>query len=117
MQAFGVGREQEGVRRTGLLIVCLALPFAGCGEGAESTLRQQATERTVTRFVARRTGYRPTDVHCPSGVPAEVGTRLQCHFTGPDGPYTAYIRVLRVEGERVMDHIVTRPTRSEGKPS
>ena len=35
----------------------------------------------------------------------------------PDGPYTAYVRVLRVEGERVIDHIVTRPTRSGEEPS
>jgi uncharacterized protein DUF4333 len=98
-------------------IACLALLFIGCGSGAEATLRPHATERTVTRFVVEHTGYRPTDMHCPSGVPAEVGARLQCSFTGPDGPYTAYVRVLRVEGERVIDHIVTRPARSGAEPS
>ena len=90
------------------------LLVSGCGGGAESTLRPHATERTVTRFVAEHTGYRPTDTHCPAGVPAKPGTRLQCQFTGPDGPYIAYIRVLRVEGERVIDHIVTRPTGEGG---
>ncbi len=96
------------------LAALLALgALAGC-DSAESTIRPHATERTVARFVARHTGYRPTDVHCPSGIPAEVGTRFQCRFTGPDGPYTAYVRVLKVEGERVLDHIVTRPTRDAG---
>jgi hypothetical protein len=112
----GAKREVGAVRWIVPPIACLTLLVSGCSSDTESTLRQHATERTVTRFVAKHTGYRPTDMSCPSGVPAEVGTRLQCHFTGPDGPYTAYVRVLRVEGERVIDHIVTRPTRG-GKPS
>ncbi len=90
--------------------MCLALLASGCG-GGESTLKQHATERTVAKLVARHTGFRPTDVTCPSGLPAKVGTRFQCHFTGPDGPYTAYVQVQKVEGERVVDHIVTRPTK------
>jgi hypothetical protein len=97
-----------------LSIVCLALVASGCGGDGDATLRVHATERTVARFVARHTGYRPPDVSCPSGVPAKVGTRLRCHFTGPDGPYVAYLRVLHVEGERVIDHIVTRPDRRAG---
>lgn len=68
----------------------------------------------MTTFVVKHTGYRPTDMSCPAGIPAEVGTRFQCHFSGPEGPYTAYVRILSVDGERVVDHIVTRPSGSNG---
>ena len=53
-------------------------------------------------------------MRCPSGVPAKVGETFQCHFTGPEGPYTAYIRILKVEGEKAIDRIVTRPTGHSG---
>jgi hypothetical protein len=100
------------VRRIAPAIVCLAILLAGCGE--TSTIRPHATERTVTTFVVKHTGYHPADMRCPAGVPAEVGTRFQCHFSGPEGPYTAYVRILSVDGERVVDHIVTRPSRNGG---
>ncbi len=109
--------EPDGVRRAAPAIACLALLFPGCGGSGEATLRPHATERTVTRFVVQHTGFHPTDVTCPAGVPATAGTRLQCRFTGPDGPYTAYIRVLRVKGEHVLDHIVTRPRRNGPRQS
>lgn len=96
------------MRRLGILVGCALVVLAGCGE---STIKAHETERTVTRFVAKHTAYRPTDVRCPSGESAEVGVRFQCHFSGPDGPYTAYLRVLSVDGEKVVYHIVTRPTR------
>lgn len=90
-----------------IAVVCAGALSAGCGE---ATLRTDKTEQTVARFVAEHTHFHPTDVRCPSGVPAKVGETFQCHFTGPDGPYTAYVRILEVEGEKVLDHIVTRPT-------
>jgi hypothetical protein len=95
--------------RVGLAIVGALVLLCGCGE---STLRVHETEQTIASFVAKHTAFRPTDVSCPSGISAKVGVRFQCHVTGPDGPYTAYVRVLSVEGEKVVDHIVTRPTRS-----
>jgi len=95
------------MRRLGFAIGCSLVLLAGCGE---NTIRAQETEQTVTRFVAKRTAYRPTDVRCPSGESAEVGVEFQCHFTGPDGRYTAYLRVLSVDGEKVVYRIVTRPT-------
>ncbi len=98
-----------GLRRALPVIACLAAPLVGCGGGG-STIRPHATERTVTAFVVEHAGYHPTDVRCPSGIPAKVGVRFQCHFTGPDAPYTAHVRILRVDGERVIDHIVTRPS-------
>ncbi len=93
--------------RLGFAIGCALILLAGCGE---STIREKGTEQTVTRFVTKQTAYHPTDVRCPSGESAEVGVKFQCHFTGPDGRYTAYLRVLSVDGERVAYRIVTRPT-------
>ncbi len=103
--------DNPDVRRIPPVIACLAVLLVGCGESG-STIRPHATERTVFTFVVRHTGVHPADVRCPAGIPAEVGTRFRCHFTGPDGPYTAYVRILKIEGERVLDHIVTRPSGS-----
>jgi hypothetical protein len=99
------------MRRIGTAIACVIVLLCGCGE---STIRAHETEQTVSNFVAKHTDYRPTDMRCPSGIPAKVGGKFQCHFTGPDGPYTAYVRIMRVDGERVLDHIVTRPARNQG---
>jgi hypothetical protein len=59
----------------------------------------------VASFVYSHTGFRPKDVTCPSGVPAKAGGTLQCHFTGPDGKYTAYLTIKSVKGSRV-DYII-----------
>lgn len=59
--------------------------------------------------VSRQTGFHPTDVRCPSGVAAEVGTTFECRFTGPEGPYVARMRILDVDGERVEFHVSSRP--------
>jgi Domain of unknown function (DUF4333) len=52
--------------------------------------------------VTEQTGFKPTDVSCPSGVEAKVGVEFQCHFTGPEGPYTAYMKITKVQGEEVF---------------
>jgi len=95
------------MRRLGFAIACSLTLLAGCGE---NTIKADATEQTVTRFVVKQTAYRPTDMRCPSGESASVGVKFQCHFTGPNGRYTAYLRVLSVDGEKVVYRIVTRPT-------
>ena len=87
--------------------MCLAVVLAGCGV---STIRPRATEQTITDFVVKHTGFKPTDVRCPSGIRAKVGVTFDCHFTGPDGPYVAHVRITSVHGERVVDYIVTRPS-------
>jgi Domain of unknown function (DUF4333) len=93
------------VRRTAPAVVCLAVLLPGCGA---STIRPHATEQTIAEFVFRKTSFRPTDVRCPPGVPANVGSTFDCHFTGPDGPYVAHVRIASVHGERAIDYIVTR---------
>jgi hypothetical protein len=95
------------VRRIVPVIACLALLLTACGM---STIRPHATEQTVADFVFKRTGFRPTDVRCPSGIAAKVGSTFDCHFTGPEGPYTAHVRIMSVHGQRATDYIVTRPS-------
>lgn len=65
------------------------------------------TAGVLSKFVYDRTGFRAADVTCPSGVPARAGQRFQCHFTGPDGKYIAYMTVARVRGSRVDYQIQT----------
>lgn len=96
------------MRRGSKLIVCLLpLLLAACGG---SVILSKPTAQTVSRAVYERSGFRPTDVSCPSGVPAKVGGRFQCHFTGPDGQYTAYLLIKSVHGQRVIYNIQSRRT-------
>jgi hypothetical protein len=66
-----------------------------------------ATANSVDDFVFQKTGFRPVDVRCPSGVPATAGGRFNCHFTGPEGPYTAYVRIVKVQGHRAAFQLDT----------
>ena len=87
--------------------VCMSvvvLQLAGCS----STLKPDRTAQTVTDFVSSKTGFKPTDVSCPSGVKAEVGREFDCHFTGPEGPYTAHLKITKVNGEDVNFDIQSR---------
>jgi hypothetical protein len=34
---------------------------------------------------------------------------MNCHFTGPEGPYTAYLRIVKVEGRHVAFQLDTQP--------
>jgi hypothetical protein len=83
--------------------------LAGCGT---STIRPRATEQTISDFVFKKTSFHAADVRCPAGISAKVGSTFDCHFTGPDGPYVAHVRLTSVHGERVIDFIVTRRTGS-----
>jgi Domain of unknown function (DUF4333) len=93
------------MRRAFLWILCLAVLLVGCGE---STVRPEGAERSVVDVVSRETGFRPKDVRCPSDVEAEVGGAFECRFTGPEGPYVADMKILKVEGERVVFNVTTR---------
>ena len=84
--------------RAAVLTACVSLPLAACGK---SVILERPTEQLVSDAVYHHTGFRPTDVRCPSGVSARVGGRFQCHFSGPDGPYTAYMRITSVHGQHV----------------
>jgi Domain of unknown function (DUF4333) len=97
------------MRRASLGILCLAIALIGCGD-EESTVVPAGAERSVVDVVSRKTGFRPKDVRCPSGVEAEVGGTFDCQMTGPKGePYVAHMKILKVEGKRVVFHVTTRP--------
>ncbi len=67
------------------------------------------TATYIGNVVFRQTGFRATDIRCPSG-PATVGRRFNCHFTGPEGPYTAYLKIVSVHGRRVVFNLKTQPS-------
>ena len=79
--------------------------MAGCGD---KVIIQSKAEQTVARFVRVNTRFNPTDVKCPSGVPAKVGKTYDCHFTGPDGRYVAHVKILGVHGNDVNNFIRTQ---------
>jgi hypothetical protein len=58
--------------------------------------------------VSKKTKFTPTDVTCPDDVEAKVGAEFDCHFTGPEGPYTAHVKVTKVEGDDVFFQIDTK---------
>ncbi len=89
-------------------VVCCAALLSACG--GHSSIDPGATAGYVEGFVYQHTGFRATDVRCPSGVPATAGGRFNCHFTGPEGPYTAYLRILNVKGRRVLFDVKTQPS-------
>jgi hypothetical protein len=91
-----------------VLVASLAMVVAGCG----STIKPDRAAQTVTDFVAKNTGFKPTDTKCPSNVDAEVGKKFDCHFTGPDGNYTAHVEVTKVEGDDVMFQIESKRDKS-----
>jgi hypothetical protein len=92
--------------RTAFLIVLasLAVVVTGCG----STIKPEGAAKSVTDLVSEQTGFTPTDVTCPDGVKAEAGSEFDCKFTGPDGNYTAHVRVTKVEGDDVEFHIQSK---------
>lgn len=77
-------------------------------EPAPVTVIPEGAAQTVVDVVAENTGFRPTDVTCPSGVEAKVGQQFECQFTGPEGPYTAYMQITTVDGQFVEYSITTR---------
>jgi hypothetical protein len=85
----------------------LAVLFAACGE---DTIIPEGAENSVAEVVSEDTDFNPTDVECPSDVPAEVGGEFECTFTGPDAPYIADVKITEVEGESVRFQVNTRPT-------
>jgi Domain of unknown function (DUF4333) len=95
--------------RTALVVLAasLAMALAGCG----STIKPEGAAGSVTDLVSKQTGFKPTDVKCPSGVDAEVGKEFDCHFTGPGGKdYTAHLKVTKVDGDDVQFYIKTAPS-------
>lgn len=85
----------------------LAVVVSGCG----SKIDPNGAAKSVVDVVSRETKFKPKDVTCPDGVDAEVGVEFDCKFTGPEGtPYTAHMKVTKVEGDDVEFYVQSRPS-------
>ena len=73
-----------------------------------ATVIPEAAAQTIRDFLYEKFGFVATDVRCPSGVEAKVGQEFQCQFTGPEGPYTAYMRITKVDLPSILFDINTR---------
>jgi Domain of unknown function (DUF4333) len=90
-------------------VLAVSAGLAACD--AKATVKPDGAAQSVVDVVSGQTGFRPPDVHCPSGVEAKVGQEFDCHFTGPEGkPYTAHMRITKVDGERVDFDVRSRPS-------
>lgn len=77
----------------------------------KATVKPDGAAQSVVDVVSNQTGFHPSDVHCPSGVEAKVGQEFDCHFTGPEGkPYTAHMRIVKVDGQRIDFDVRSRPS-------
>lgn len=88
-----------------VVIGAAALQLAACGA---STIKPEGAAQSVVDLVSEKTDFKPTDVKCPDGVEAKVGQEFDCTFTGPDGNYTAHMKVLKIDGEQVLFDINTK---------
>lgn len=85
----------------------VAMQLTACG----ATIKPDGAAKSVVDVVSGQTGFHPADVSCPSGVDAKVGGEFDCHFTGPEGkPYTAHMRITKVDGEDVEFDVKTSPS-------
>ncbi|HET6869607.1 MAG TPA: hypothetical protein VFH80_27085 [Solirubrobacteraceae bacterium] len=90
-------------------IVGPVILLSACG-GGTAALDSAATANYVDDFVFQKTGFRPVDVRCPSGIHPTAGGQFTCHFTGPEGPYTAYLRIVKAQGHRAAFDVDTQPS-------
>jgi hypothetical protein len=102
--------KRSGARITATVAVAgaAAVQLVGCTMTTEHGTAKNyvvadATANYVADYVAKYSParVRPTDVSCPSGLEAKVGAEFDCHFTGPDGKYTAHLKIKSVEGTRI----------------
>jgi hypothetical protein len=107
--------NRSAARLATTLLVSGGLSMAGFGLLAGTaqaeptpTVIPEGAAQTVVDVVSTNTGFTPTDVTCPSGVEAKVGQQFECRFTGPEGPYTAYLEVTTVDGQYLEYAITTR---------
>jgi Domain of unknown function (DUF4333) len=91
-------------------VACCVTFLSACGGAAHSQIDPTTTANYIGNVVFQQTGFRATDVRCPTGIPAAAGGRFNCHFTGPEGPYTAYLRIVSVHGRRVDYRLKTQPS-------
>jgi hypothetical protein len=98
---------RSALKRLLPLAACVAL-LSACG--GQRAIDPATTASYVGDVVFQQTGFRPVDIQCPSGIAATAGGRLNCHFTGPEGAYTAYLRIVKVKGRHVAFQLDTQPS-------
>lgn len=89
-------------------LVCGGALLSACG--GRTTIDAANTANYIRGVVLQQTGFRAVDIQCPSGVPANAGGRFECHFTGPEGPYTPYLRIVKVHGSKAAFTLKTQPS-------
>ena len=96
------------MRRALLILAAVSVVLvSGCG----SKINPDGAAKSVVDVVSKQTKFKPTDVTCPSGVDAEVGTEFDCTFTGPEGKqYTAHMKVTKIEGDNVEFYVESKPS-------
>jgi hypothetical protein len=82
--------------------------LAACG--GRAAIDPAATASYIDDIEFQQTGFRPVDIRCPTGIAAVAGGRFDCHFTGPEGPYTAYLRIVKVRGRHAAFQVKTQPS-------
>ncbi len=96
-----------------IVVRCAAGALAGLAAvllvGCSKTVKPDGAARSVVDVVSRQTGFKPTDVKCPTGVEAKAGGQFDCSFTGPEGPYVAHMRITKVDGDNVEFDVRTQP--------
>lgn len=89
-------------------VLSLAVLLSACGT---SEIKPSGAEQSIIELVSSKTGIKPGNVTCPSGVEAKVGNTFDCHFTGPHGTkYTAHMKITKVHGSSVDFFISTSLT-------
>lgn len=89
-------------------IACSVTFVSACG--GHPAIDPAATANYISDVVFHQTGFRPVDVRCPSGISPSAGGRFTCHFTGPEGPYTAYLLIVKVQGRHAAFRLKTQPS-------
>jgi Domain of unknown function (DUF4333)/Protein of unknown function (DUF2510) len=87
-----------------VVAACVVLPIGGLIAWLLFNFKvidEKVAAQTLTSAVSENSGFTPTGVSCPSGVEAKVDNTFDCHFTGPAGPYTAHMKVSKVDGDNV----------------
>jgi hypothetical protein len=98
------------LKLTQLLAVIAAAVALLSACGGQNDIDPTATAKYIGDVELQQTGFTPADIRCPGGVRATAGGRFTCHFTGPEGPYTAYLRIVKVNGRRVAFQLKTQPS-------
>lgn len=99
---------------TTAILGAAALQLTGCGNKAPLQIVPASAVDVINREVAARSGFTPTEVNCPSGIEAKVGSQFACTFSGPSGKYTIKMTVTKVDGNSINYDMSWRLTEQIG---